>query len=143
MRHDHDVADHLASRPSVARAAAPAEGAGRIALDARVATPASMLRLQRLAGNVAVQRAAAAGAEVAEAAPVAPPAPAGPAAAGPAAAVGGGNTLGDGTGAVSINGPTVAVHSPMMQVDGIVRAQTVIADSVVASNYTPGAGNVW
>jgi hypothetical protein len=141
MRHDHDVADHLANRPSVARAAAPAEGAGRIALDARVATPASMLRLQRLAGNMAVQRAAA-GAVAEEAAPVAPPAPAGPAAAGPVAA-GGGNTLGDGTGAVSINGPMVSVHSPVLQADGIVRAQTVIADNVVASNYTPGAGNVW
>ena len=57
--------------------------------------------------------------------------------------MGGGNTLGDGTAPVNITGPTVGVHSPMMQVDGIMRAQTVIADSVIASNYTPGAGNVW
>jgi hypothetical protein len=44
---------------------------------------------------------------------------------------------------VNITGPAVAVHSPMLQADGIVRAQTVIADSVIASSYSPGAGNIW
>jgi hypothetical protein len=52
-------------------------------------------------------------------------------------------SLGDGSSPVSINGTNVGVHAPMMQVDGVVRASTIIADSVVASNYTPGAGNVW
>ena len=70
----------------------------------------------------------------------APVATAAPTAAAPGA---GGNTLGDGTGPVSINGPTVGIHAPMVQADGVLQAGTIIADSVVASSYSPGAGNVW
>ena len=111
-------------------------------LATRAVTPSSLLRLQRLAGNGAVQRVVG-GDEVA-AAP-APAASAAPVAAAPAAATpgSGGNTLGDGTGPVSINGPTVGIHAPMVRADGVFQASTIIADSVVASSYTPGAGNVW
>ena len=35
------------------------------------------------------------------------------------------------------------VHAPLTNFDGVVRASTIIADSVVASSYTPGAGNIW
>lgn len=31
----------------------------------------------------------------------------------------------------------------MTQANGVLRADTIIADNVVASSYTPGAGNVW
>lgn len=103
------------------------------------ATPASVLNLQRLAGNAAVQRAVAideVSTTVDTAGPAAPQEATGAAGAAPA-------SLGDGSSPVSINGTSVGVHAPMMQVDGVVRASTIIADSVVASNYTPGAGNVW
>jgi len=46
-------------------------------------------------------------------------------------------------GGVEISGGTVNVDAPMTRFSGIVRSDTVIADSVVATNYTPGAGNVW
>lgn len=140
MAHDHEVAGNAVERPTVS-AVRPAGDAGRVPLAARAATPASLLRLQQLAGNGAVQRVV--GADEAAPAPTPTPAPAAtttPAATPPGA---GGNTLGDGAGPVSINGPTVGIHAPMVQADGVFRATTIIADSVVASNYTPGAGNVW
>jgi hypothetical protein len=31
----------------------------------------------------------------------------------------------------------------MTQTSGVIRAGTIIADSVVAASYSPGAGNVW
>jgi hypothetical protein len=31
----------------------------------------------------------------------------------------------------------------MTEAHGVLRADTIIADSVVASSYSPGAGNVW
>jgi hypothetical protein len=30
----------------------------------------------------------------------------------------------------------------MTQADGVLRASTIIADNVIASSYSPGAGNV-
>jgi uncharacterized protein involved in type VI secretion and phage assembly len=51
---------------------------------------------------------------------------------------------------VNINAGTVSVSAGMVQVDagmskfsGVVQADTVIANAVVSSSYTPGAGNVW
>ena len=141
MGHDRDVAE-----PVIARPTAPSRNAGRdagpVSLQARTASPASVLRLQRMAGNAAVQRAVAID-EMTTSVDAAPAAAA-PATAGPAAAPGaGGNSLGDGTGPVSITGPMVNLHAPMVQADGVLQAGTIIADSVVASSYTPGAGNVW
>ena len=37
----------------------------------------------------------------------------------------------------------IAVDTGMMQVSGTVKCNTIIANSVVGSSYTPGAGNVW
>jgi hypothetical protein len=110
-----------------------------------------MLRLQRLAGNAAVQRAVEID-ELAVSSPSATTDGGDQATTAPAGAPGsaGGNTLGDGTGPATINGPAVDVnapvvnlHSAVVNADGIVRCSTIIADSVVASSYTPGAGNLF
>lgn len=51
---------------------------------------------------------------------------------------------------VSVNAPRVEVSAGMVRVDtgmahfsGVVQADTVITNTVVAATYTPGAGNVW
>ncbi len=44
---------------------------------------------------------------------------------------------------VEVNASGVNVHAPSVVCDGLVQCQTLIATSVVASSYTPGAGNVW
>jgi hypothetical protein len=42
---------------------------------------------------------------------------------------------------ISVGGLTVSAG--MSRFSGVVQADTVIANSVVASSYTPGAGNIW
>jgi hypothetical protein len=44
---------------------------------------------------------------------------------------------------VEINGAQVVLNAPMVQCSGVLQADTVIANTVVAASYTPGAGNVW
>ena len=44
---------------------------------------------------------------------------------------------------VEIKAPTVTVNSGMSKFNGVVKAETVITNSVVSSSYTPGAGNIW
>ena len=51
---------------------------------------------------------------------------------------------------VTINAGNMAVSAGMVTVDagmskfsGVVKADTVISNSVVSSSYTPGAGNIW
>lgn len=51
---------------------------------------------------------------------------------------------------VTVNASQVAISAGMVQVDagmskfsGVVQADTVIANAVVSSSYTPGAGNIW
>jgi uncharacterized protein involved in type VI secretion and phage assembly len=53
-------------------------------------------------------------------------------------------------GKVTVSASTVEVSAGMLTVDagmsrfsGTVQADTLVANSVVASSYTPGAGNVW
>ena len=46
-------------------------------------------------------------------------------------------------GGVEISGGMVNVDSAMARFSGAVQSDTVIANSVIATNYTPGAGNVW
>jgi hypothetical protein len=45
-------------------------------------------------------------------------------------------------GGVELSGPTVTIRAPMTQAEGVIRASTIIADNVLASSYSPGAGNV-
>ena len=54
------------------------------------------------------------------------------------------------SGKVTINASQVTVSASMVQVDagmskfsGVVKCDTVIANSVVGTSYTPGAGNIW
>jgi phage gp45-like len=51
---------------------------------------------------------------------------------------------------VQVNASQVKVSAAMVEVDagmskfsGVVQCDTLIATSVVASSYTPGAGNIW
>lgn len=51
---------------------------------------------------------------------------------------------------VTVNASQVAISAGMVQVDagmskfsGVVQADTVIANAVISSSYTPGAGNIW
>ena len=46
-------------------------------------------------------------------------------------------------GTVEVAAGMVRVRAGMVKVDGVVQCDTLIATSVVASSYTPGAGNVW
>jgi uncharacterized protein involved in type VI secretion and phage assembly len=51
---------------------------------------------------------------------------------------------------VTVNASTVAVSASMVTVDagmskfsGVVKADTVICNSIISASYTPGAGNIW
>jgi len=46
-------------------------------------------------------------------------------------------------GTTTIHGSAVSIEAAMTEAHGVLRADTIIADSVVASSYSPGAGNVW
>lgn len=43
---------------------------------------------------------------------------------------------------IRIRAPLVTVEAGSTEFAGVVKCQTLIADSVVASSYTPGAGNI-
>lgn len=63
--------------------------------------------------------------------------------AGPSAISSASSRVEAGGGGVEISGPTLKVHAGYTEVDGILKTGTLIADSVVSSSYTPGAGNIW
>jgi len=44
---------------------------------------------------------------------------------------------------IELDGSVVQINAAMVQCSGIVKADTLEATNVVASNYTPGAGNLW
>jgi uncharacterized protein involved in type VI secretion and phage assembly len=44
---------------------------------------------------------------------------------------------------VKVSAGIIELEAGMTKVHGTVQCQTMIADSVVASSYTPGAGNIW
>ena len=44
---------------------------------------------------------------------------------------------------VEITGSLVEVNTTMARFSGIVQCDTLIANSVVATSYSPGAGNIW
>jgi hypothetical protein len=46
-------------------------------------------------------------------------------------------------GTVEISGGIVNVDAAMTNVNGLLKTNTLMADSVIASSYTPGAGNIW
>lgn len=44
---------------------------------------------------------------------------------------------------IEIDASTMTVNAGMAKFSGVVQADTLVANSVIASSYTPGAGNVW
>lgn len=52
------------------------------------------------------------------------------------------STLG-GSGATTVNGSSINLNAAMVTAPGVLQVDTVIANSVVGSSYTPGAGNIW
>ena len=46
-------------------------------------------------------------------------------------------------GEIEINAGTFSLNSGMAKFAGVVQCDTLICNSVVASSYTPGAGNIW
>ena len=105
-----------------------------------------LLELQRTAGNAAVSSLVAPVVQrevrIDEMeSTVSGPAAAGPAA--PGAAGGASDGAAAATGPTTITGSQITLDAPITESPGVIRADTVIANSVVAANYTPGAGNVW
>ena len=47
------------------------------------------------------------------------------------------------TGVVEVSGNACSVHSGQATFDGMVKCSTLLATSVNAATYTPGAGNIW
>lgn len=45
--------------------------------------------------------------------------------------------------AIALNASSVNVQTAMTKLDGVVQCDTLITNAVVASSYTPGAGNIW
>jgi hypothetical protein len=45
--------------------------------------------------------------------------------------------------AMTISAGTLTVDAGMSKFSGVVKADTVISNSVVSASYTPGAGNIW
>lgn len=147
---DHDL--HLDARSAAAprpgdaaHAHAPIIGGANPRLAGGVSAP-GLLALQRSAGNAAVaslvaprylQRDVEIG-EVESTVDVADSAPAAP---GTGAGAGGAVTSDGAT--TTITGGVINLDSGMTQTGGVIRAGTIIADSVIAASYSPGAGNVW
>lgn len=44
---------------------------------------------------------------------------------------------------ISVAAPLVQIDSAMLKASGVIECNTLIANSVVAASYTPGAGNIW
>jgi hypothetical protein len=45
--------------------------------------------------------------------------------------------------AVKLNAGMLEVNAGMSKFSGVVQCDTLVTNSVVASSYTPGAGNIW
>jgi hypothetical protein len=144
---DHLDQNDERSAPGVARRTpdpghAPAIAARRDPRLAHGGAEAGLVHLQRTAGNAAVasmvapavQRAVEIDEVTSEVDAPSPDPGAGGATAGPVSSDGGTTT---------ISGGVIRLDAAMTSTDGIIRANTIIADNVVGSNYTPGAGNIW
>ena len=54
-----------------------------------------------------------------------------------------GNLLVESAGPLTLKASAAHLRSPMLNVHGVTRSNQVIAKTVVAETYTPGAGNIW
>ena len=109
-------------------------------------THADLLHVQRTAGNAAVaamvapavQRDVTIGeVETTVDGPQAGATAGGETAGGDAA---GGDT---GSGAQTITGSHITLDAPVVETPGLLKAQTLMVDNVIATSYSPGVGNVW
>jgi hypothetical protein len=55
---------------------------------------------------------------------------------------GGGNQVISGD-TVEINASSIVLNAAQTRVNGLLQSDTLVTDTVIASTYTPGAGNVW
>ena len=44
---------------------------------------------------------------------------------------------------VTVKAAAVHLQSPIVKTSGVLQCSTLIANSVIAASYTPGAGNIW
>lgn len=143
LDHLHQTGDATA-RGSGVRIPAPTEAPALVrATDPRLGHPANaapaLLALQRTAGNAAVASLVAGrplpvqrDVSIDEIETTVGPTP----------GAGGGPVTSDGA-STTVSGSTITLAAPVTTADGVLRAQTIIADSIVASSYSPGAGNLW
>lgn len=54
----------------------------------------------------------------------------------------GGGVHVDSGGAVDVSGPTINLNAALIEANGVLRASTIFADSVISSTYSPGVGNI-
>lgn len=54
-----------------------------------------------------------------------------------------GNLTIDAGGKTTVEGAVVDMNTATANVNGVMKAKTVVTDQVVSKSYTPGAGNVW
>jgi len=47
------------------------------------------------------------------------------------------------TDSLTVSASSVTVNAATSQFSGVVQCDTLIADTVVGTSYTPGAGNIW
>jgi hypothetical protein len=123
-----------------------ADNLDRLPSNAGSARQAAVLQMQRQFGNAFVQRMLA-GKKAPEAIQRQPTTtdtePVAGAAGGSSELTGPGGVVSVGGGGLEMTAPMANVHAAIATFDGVVRANTLIADTVVGSSYTPGAGNIW
>ena len=54
----------------------------------------------------------------------------------------GGATVSVSGGVVNIDAPMINLNAPLVRTDGVLQTDTIIANTVVGSSYTPGAGKL-
>jgi hypothetical protein len=139
-----DAAPDRDVRPTITGAADP-----RLAVGGS-GSHADLMHVQRTAGNAAVaslvapsvQRVVTLDEMTSEVDAAAPPSGGG-SPEGAASADAGAAADAGGEADHTITAAHIGLNAPIVEASGILRAQTVIADSIVASSYTPGAGNQW
>lgn len=109
---------------------------------ARGLRQSAVLQMQQAYGNAFVQRQILDGDSESTAQAPTESQPAGGAGTAATELSDGGSTVSVGGGGVQISGGMVNVDAPMTRVAGVLNADTVVANSVVSSTYTPGVGNV-
>ena len=55
----------------------------------------------------------------------------------------GGNIVIEGGSTIDVTAAKVRFNAALVEASGVLKVDTLIANSVVAASYTPGAGNIW